>query len=395
MPGFVFNKTFGPAKGVKLQVKLRGVVERNENGSDAPATAIKEERKGRDRGPEEACGTASTRKNEIAGLKRELEDKKRELQDKRRESQERGAELRAAKERRVERAERLPLQKTVKTLKQERFGLEREIDAIKKRMEALRSGEAPPPVEGPVVGTLPDFAVIGASKAGTTYFYHLLVRHPHVEPAAFKELHYFDVAYDKGIEWYRQCFPTPRWKDGHKTITGEGTPGYLFGDQIPKQMADVMPEVRLICLLRNPVDRTYSAFHHKAKTKKETRTFEESVEKAIAWEDKIPDTDDRRRFLANSIYVDHLKRWNQYFLKEQMLVLKSEEFFEKPTQTLKRAFEFLGLPEWEPEGWELGEKINKGKYKEGMSPEMRRKLEEYFAPHNQRLYEYLGEDFGW
>jgi hypothetical protein len=78
-----------------------------------------------------------------------------------------------------------------------------------------------------------------------------------------------------------------------------------------------------------------------------------------------------------------------------MLVLKSEDFFEHPRETLKTTLGFLDLPDWAPGAATLGEKVNKGRYDRGMSPEVRRQLEEFFEPHNQRLYEHLGVDFGW
>ena len=75
-------------------------------------------------------------------------------------------------------------------------------------------------------------------------------------------------------------------------------------------------------------------------------------------------------------------------------MLKSEDFFESPKDAIKVAVDFLGLPDWEPEASELQKKRNKGAY-EDMDPAIRRRLEEYFEPHNQRLYDYLGRDFGW
>jgi hypothetical protein len=78
-----------------------------------------------------------------------------------------------------------------------------------------------------------------------------------------------------------------------------------------------------------------------------------------------------------------------------MLVLKSEDFFENPKQTLKVVLEFLGLPEWEPEPSKLENKRNAGRYVDDMNPETRKRLEEYFEPHNRRLYDFLGNDFGW
>ena len=75
-----------------------------------------------------------------------------------------------------------------------------------------------------------------------------------------------------------------------------------------------------------------------------------------------------------------------------MLVLKSEDFFQHPAATLELVLDFLDLPPWEPQTWEVR---NMGTYEQGMDLATRRRLEEYFAPHNRRLYDYLGVDLGW
>jgi hypothetical protein len=264
---------------------------------------------------------------------------------------------------------------------------------IKKKLELreleseLRAAQGQAEAE-PVMGALPDFAIIGAGKSGTTFLYHLLTQHPFVQPAAFKELHFFDLLFEQeSVEWYRQCFPTPRWKDGRRTITGEASPGYLFHPFGPERMVGVVPHARLIALLRNPVDRTYSAYHWRVENGRETRPFEEVIEAGF--------DDPDAKHLWRSIYVEHLLRWSEFFPKEQMLVLKSEDFFDNPKEALNRTFDFLGLPEWEPDASELGNRRNKGTYKEEMAPATRRRLEEYFEPHNRRLYDYLGKDLGW
>jgi hypothetical protein len=99
----------------------------------------------------------------------------------------------------------------------------------------------------------------------------------------------------------------------------------------------------------------------------------------------------RFSYLARGIYVDQLLRWSRFFSKEQLLVLKSEDLFEYPQETLKTVLSFLDLPGWEPE---VRRVRNKGDYT-SMDPATRRRLEGYFEPHNRRLYEYLGVDFGW
>ena len=322
--------------------------------------------------PEDRAARDATPEPEQKSRRRAPEQRK-ELRNKKQELSRVTEDLRAAK-RRTDKAERFEQVKRAKKKKQEIFRLRQELQAAQLGTEAE-------------LGALPDFVVIGAPKCGTTFFYHLLSKHPYVQPAAFKEVHFFDLLYEEGVEWYRQCFLPPEQKDGRKTITGDGTPSYLFHPQAPERMAEVIPEARLIALLRNPVDRSYSAYHHRARHKDEIETFEESVRASL----DAPN----QGFLSQSIYVDHLLRWRRFFSEEQLLILKSEDFSEDTLGTLKRALDFLDLPDWEPEAADLGDRVNKGKYSEGMSPEIRKRLEEFFEPHNQRLYEYLGVDFGW
>jgi hypothetical protein len=309
--------------------------------------------------------------------KKKIKSIRRELTEKRRERSQIGRELHAAR-REMEASEYFEQIERIKVIKQEIFRLENKLRAAKAHTE----GE-------PEKGSLPDFVVIGAPKCGTTYLYHLLSKHPHVEPAVFKETHYFDLLFEKGTEWYRQCFLPSRHKDGQRTITGEATPGYLFHPYAAKRMARIIPDARLIALLRNPVDRIYSAYHFfLVRHGRQKGTFEETIATSF-------DCPHENRFFERGIYVDHLLRWARFFSREQMLVLKSEEFFDYPQETLECVLDFLELPEWKPNASELDDKRNEGSYEQTMDPSVRRRLEEYFEPHNRRLYEYLGVDFGW
>ena len=281
--------------------------------------------------------------------------------------------------------------KRKKRVQQEIFRLNNDL----RHAAAERSNEAPngrqaSPHGGAsesATGAMPAFLIIGAKKCGTTFLYDLLIRHPHVEPAAKKELHYFDILYEEeSIEWYRRCFPAPRWKEGRRTITGEATPYLDASRVVPERVARVLPRARLIALLRNPVDRAYSDYQQARRKGREPLTFEEAIEaektKTLA----------HRKYLSRSTYADHLLRWSRFFAEEQMLVLKSEDFFERTQDTLERVLDFLDLPNWELEALE---KRNKGKYEPRMDPTTRQRLEEYFEPHNERLYEHLGVDFEW
>jgi hypothetical protein len=140
-----------------------------------------------------------------------------------------------------------------------------------------------------------------------------------------------------------------------------------------------------------------------------TRSFEEVVEEEKTLLLEAPESgEEREEYLAEAressekwiqalykgIYVEHLARWSEHFDREQMLILKSEDFFARPQEVLRQVFAFLGLPEWEPDPSVFERKRNSRRY-EKMDPQTRRSLEEYFAPHNRRLYEYLGRDLGW
>ncbi len=302
-------------------------------------------------------------------------------------------------------------QRRKKRAQQEIFRLQSEIRAAKNGLPPsargpLRSYSAE---SEPATGALPDFLIIETMKGGTTFLYNLLTRHPLVEPAASKELRYFtDLIEEEGIEWYRYCFAEPKWKDGRRTITGEATPSYLFHPLAPERAAHVVPQGRLIALLRNPVDRAYSHYQQMVRKGREPLTFEEAIELEEArlrggrdWllEDERYASFDHEHYsyLSRGLYANQLLRWSGFFGDEQLLVLKSEDLYERRPDTLKRVLKFLELPEWEPEDWEkVPTKRNEGKsYDRGMDPVTRRRLEGFFEPHNLRLYEHLGIDLGW
>jgi hypothetical protein len=297
--------------------------------------------------------------------------------------EEQAATLETLRERRQR---EIRLRKELKETRLEIFHLNNELDAMRMFVENARDVPLAERVSGePDVGALPDFVIIGAQKGGTSFLYHLLTRHPLVEPAARKELHFFDQPelFDNGAGWYRRCFPRLGSKDGQRSITGEATPYYLFDPPVAKRMAEIVPKARLIALLRNPVDRAYSHYQMQVKRGTEPRTFEEAMEQ------------EHSSYVSRGIYVDQLLRWFEFFGKEQMLILKSEDFFERPVETLKVVLAFLDLPDWQPEASELQQRRHVGTYKQKMDPSTRQRLEAYFEPYNQRLYECLDVDFGW
>lgn len=114
-------------------------------------------------------------------------------------------------------------------------------------------------------GRLPTFLIIGTQKSATRWLRYNLGRHPDVFTPKVSEVSFFDVNYDKGLDWYRSHFADA----GDAKAVGESTPGYTMWTRRPrrcaKRIAADLPDARLLAILRNPVDRCYSAFiHHQA-----------------------------------------------------------------------------------------------------------------------------------
>ena len=234
----------------------------------------------------------------------------------------------------------------------------------------------------------PDFIIIGAPRCGTSVFYRLLCRHPKIKYVPKKEIHFFDWNHERGLEWYLSQF-------GHvpeERIVGEATPRYLAHPEVPERMVRVLPDVKLIVLLRNPVDRAYSHYHLLRRRGLEEE-FEAVLETERGWleENSLEDPSAPTNLLTTGIYVEHLKRWHRHYPREQLLVLKSEDFYARPRRALSTTREFLGLPEHR-----FNLRIRRARHEYApMNPETRKELVRFFRPYNEELYDYLGRSFGW
>ena len=255
---------------------------------------------------------------------------------------------------------------------------------------------------------MPDFVIIGAMKSGTTSLYDFVIKHPAIAPASTKELNYFSVLYTLGELWYRSNFPTKisryyfHKKTSQKLLSGEATPTYLFYPIVPSRMKEVLRDIKLIVILRNPVDRAYSNYNDIVRRNNETLSFEKAIkmeEERCAEERKrlIQDPDfvpihyKDRSYLARGVYVDQLERWFRYYSKKQFLILATEDFRKNPQRTLDQIFDFLEVSPFQIENLK---NLNVGNYK-AMNKDTRKFLIEYFKPHNKRLSKLLQRDFDW
>ena len=227
-----------------------------------------------------------------------------------------------------------------------------------------------------------------------------MIKHPCVEPAFCKEIRYFNINFENGIDWYLANFPIKRRKGNF--ITGEASPGYIFHPQTPKRILETVPLVKLIALLRNPIDRAYSNYQQNVKFGIEMLSFEEAIEReseltrgefkpTFVKKNNFGRDYQRFLYLSRGIYINYLKDWMSIFPKEQILIIKSEEFIKNPSRVFHRVLKFLNLSNWKLKEFR---KYNPSQYQK-MKKSTRKYLMEFFKPHNQRLYKYLGSDFEW
>jgi hypothetical protein len=245
-------------------------------------------------------------------------------------------------------------------------------------------------------GALPDFLIIGTQRGGTTSLYNYLVKHPRIRGALRKEVHFFDLNYSKGLTWYLAHFPVRT--HGSTFLTGESSPYYLFHPDVPKRVAETLPNARFIVLLRNPIDRAYSQYHHEVRLGYETMSFEKALARERALMDKQSwwsPTSDRMfehnhySYLSRGIYIDQLKRWMQIIPRERFLILKSEELYSNPARVFIQVLDFLGIPRAGPTSFPI---YNEGKYLD-LDETTRSCLYSFFLPYNEQLSSFLGVDF--
>ena len=247
---------------------------------------------------------------------------------------------------------------------------------------------------------LPDFLVLGAQKAGTTALYEYLRRHPQISGPSWKEVSFFDRHWARGESWYRGNFPNvARTRGKH---VGEASPSYVFHPLAPRRVQEVVPEARLIVLVRNPVDRALSQYNHEVALGREPLPFEEALdaeEERLRGEQERMAADPRyfsrewwsHTYKARGRYAEQLERWLAVFPREQLLVLPSDDLGSEPARAHAQVLEFLGAS---PQRLDSYPRVYEREY-EPMKAETRERLAAEFEEPNRRLYELLGRDLGW
>jgi LPS sulfotransferase NodH len=248
---------------------------------------------------------------------------------------------------------------------------------------------------------LPTYLIVGAQRCGTTSLQDLVSGHPQVAPPALRKgIHYFDTDYTRGQKWYQSHFPIKSSNSGR--ITGEASPYYLFHPAVPARIHDLVPDVKIIALLRDPVERAISHYKH------EVRRGFESLEMSDAFaaeEDRLAGeaaklTNDpgynshnhqHFSYVARGRYAEQAQRYVDMFDQQNLLFLQSEELWSDPLPATKLVFDFLGLDPWEPPTTPHMNATKPG----SVPPDIAELLGERFAASNAELEGVLGRRFSW
>jgi len=255
---------------------------------------------------------------------------------------------------------------------------------------------------------LPGFLIVGAQRAGTTSLFRYLMKHPYVAPAARKEVHFFDLNHDRGEQWYRAHFAPESSLEafaamyGVRPAVGEASPYYLFHPLAGERAATMIPELRVIVLLRDPVSRAYSHYQHMRSCGFEHLPFEAALAAEpgrLRGEEARLRTDPLYRsfahqhhsYVTRGRYLPQLERWFAHVPPDRVLVVVAEDLYADTDAEFLRVTRFLGLPDVSLSTYE---QANSHRYPP-MSPETKARLQAVFEDENEQLAERLGRPLPW
>lgn len=178
----------------------------------------------------------------------------------------------------------------------------------------------------------PTFMVVGAQKAGTTWLFECLSEHPEIFVPDIKEVHFFSRPEDsrfsrhhKGLDWYLSLFPDQGYK-----ATGELTPDYMYYSHCAQALKDSNPDLKLIFMLRDPVDRTYSAYWMTKAHRKDMPSFEDML-------------DQNQSYIERGFYYTQIQRFLDLFPRDQIRIYIYEEVVRDPDPFFVDLYNFLGV----------------------------------------------------
>lgn len=242
-----------------------------------------------------------------------------------------------------------------------------------------------------------DFLIIGIGKGGTSALYRYLSEHPKILCTPQKELHFFNQNFELGRDWYLAQFP--QMPLGSHYLTGEATPWYLVSHGVADKVYQTFPNIKLILLLRNPINRAISHYYMYYKLGKEKRPLEEAFTSELNILSEITNFDEissqywqtERGYLLLGLYAHFIPKWRALFAPEQFLILRSEYLYHHTEITLKKVYQFLEIPDHSLKDYP---KYNAGSYPQ-ISDKLYQRLADFFRSYNQQLEDYLKLRFNW
>ena len=260
--------------------------------------------------------------------------------------------------------------------------------------------------------SFPHFIIIGVGRAGTTALYSYLIQHPSVygtvseNKKTASDIHFFEYMTSTSISWYKSHFPillSNLDSKKNSSITGEFTSTYFYHPDVPQRIHQLLPNVKLILILRNPIDKVYSTYYQQFRYGEISTSFEETIEselRRIEIMNKNPGFHSQnpnilnfvsQNILRHGIYADYFEKWFEFFNKEQILILDGDELKSDTKNSLKNVFNFLNIEDHVIENLS---QISVRKYPT-MNETTRKKLIDFYKPHNDRLNKLLKRDFNW
>jgi hypothetical protein len=256
---------------------------------------------------------------------------------------------------------------------------------------------------------LPNLLIAGGQRCGTTSMYRALAQHPDVfKPTFHKGVHFFDVHYDRGLDWYRAHFPLQATVDRRQRRRGpipavfESSPYYGFHPLAGQRIASDLPGVRLLVLIRDPVERAYSAHAHELARGYETEPFERALEledSRVAGEEErlvadphyVSHAHQHQAYVRRGQYIDLLRRLEGLVGRDRLHVVDSHRFFTEPERVFPEVLDFLGLPAVPGIRFEQ----HNARPRSSLGDTVRRRLDEHFRPYDDALAGWLGWTPSW
>jgi hypothetical protein len=265
---------------------------------------------------------------------------------------------------------------------------------------------------GPATSSLrmvPSFLVIGGQRCGTTSIFKALSAHPQVmRPPVEKGTDYYTLWHDRGLDWYRGHFPMQsvsrlRTSRAGGPVAFEACTYYMFHPCAIERIAQDFPDIKLVVMLRDPVERAYSAYKHEHAREFDTeadfsRALELEDERVRGEEERLKADSGYQSFAwrhhayaRRGQYAEQLERVFNHFSRDQVHVMQSEVFFEQPEAEFTGLVRFLGLTPWAPPHFDQ----HNARPGRPMPDDARSRLSEHFRDHDQRLADLLHERPRW